>query len=369
MLRKLLIIIAVTYLCGCVSTPNQPTNNTNLTPSGKGAYILCEGLRVNNNASLYRYSFTSQTMLTTQDYYTAANPSLHLGDVANNFVNKGDTAFVAVTTSATVEIFRISTGKWINRITLPGNNRAAREIAIVNDTIGFITDFYTNSLTRFNPTTFQIIRDNIAVGYAPEGVIATDKYVFTANSGFGDYALDHPEIKAHNISVVDIATNAEIAVLPAGPDVQSLRLHPSKSKFYALYTHLPHYIRDDSLGGIIEYDAHTFQERKRWRMKIAKNFNLSLTGDTLLFLNNDGLYILPTEGDKQPELVAKSAVNEFWYGVTVCPYDGTVWVCNAKGYTTNGELLILDPTSKYQLQRKYPVGVNPNGVIFFDWNP
>ncbi|MBI3258507.1 MAG: hypothetical protein HYZ54_03365 [Ignavibacteriae bacterium] len=368
MFRNLLIIINVVCLYGCVSTPNQPANNTNLTPTGKGAYILCEGLRGNNNASLYRYSFSSSSSLTVQDYFTAANPNLHLGDVANDFINKGDTAFVAVTTSGTVEIFRISTGKWINRITLPGTNRAAREITIVNDTIGFITDFHTNSLTRFNPATFEIIADNIAVGYAPEGIIATDKYVFTANSGFGDYAYEHPEIKAHNISVIDIFSNTEIAVIPAGPDVQSLRIHPSKSKFYALYTHLPQFMKDDSLGGIVEYDAVTFSELRRWRMKIAKNFNLSLTGDTLLFLNNDGLYILPAEGNHQPKLVAKSAINEYWYGVNVCPYDGTVWICNAKGYVTNGELLILNPQNEWKQERKFPVGVNPNGVIFFDWN-
>ncbi len=368
-MRNLLIIIFIVSLYGCVDTPVPPSNNGNLTPEGKGAYILCEGLSAQNNASLYRYNFTSQTILTNQDYYNAVNPSLHLGDVANSFVKKGDTAFVAVTTGGTIEIFRISTGKWINRIMLSGSKPAPREIAIVNDSIGFITDLHKNSLTKFNPTTFEIITDNIPVGYAPEGIIATDKYVFTANSGFGDYALDHPEIKAHNISVVDIKTNIEIAVIPAGPDVQSLRLHPSKTKFYALYTHLPHFMKDDSLGGIVEYDANTFQELNRWRMKIAKSFNLTLTGDTLLFMNNDGLYILPTDGNHQPEMVAKSAINEYWYGVNVCPYDGTVWVCNAKGYTTNGEILILDPKSKFQLQRKYPVGVLPNSVMFFDWKP
>lgn len=365
---NILVIIIFACFYGCVSTPDQPNENTNLIASGKGAYILCEGLKGNNNSSLYRYSFTREASLSIQNYYSAVNPGLSLGDVANNIVQKGDTAYVAVTTGGAVEIFRISTGKWIHRITLPGSNRAAREISIVNDSVGFITDFHTHSLTRFNPATFAITHDNIMVGYAPEGVIATDKYVMTANSGFGDYAYEHPEIKAHNVSAVDILTNTEISTIPAGMNVQSLRLHPSKSKFYALYTHLPRF-DEDSLGGIIEYDATTLNELRRWNMKASKNFGLSLTGDTLLYLNNDGLYILPTDGNQSPKLVAQSAVNEHWYGVNVCPYDGTVWVCNAKGYTTNGEVLILNPKNEWKLVRKFPVGVNPNGVIFFDWNP
>ncbi len=360
-----LLLLLSLHLGGCVTTPNQPNTTIDLAPLGKGAYILCEGLQGYNNSSLYRYSFSQSSSLTLTDYYAAVNPSLQLGDIANSITKKGDTAFIAVTTGGFIEIFRISTGKWIHRIVLPGAKRAAREISIVNDTIGFITDLYTNSLTKFNPTTFSIIRDNIPVGYAPEGVITTNNYVFTANSGFGDYAFTHPDIKAHSISAVDIATNTEIAVIPAGMNVQSLRLHPTESKFYALYTHLPRFDAD-SLGGIIEYDATTFAELRRWNMKVSKNFGLSSTGDTLLYLNNDGVYILPTQGNQSATLVASSARNEHWYAVTVCPFDGTVWVCNAKGYTTNGEILIVNPKNNWKLERRFSVGVNPNSVIFFE---
>ncbi|MBS1537562.1 MAG: hypothetical protein JST20_07430 [Bacteroidetes bacterium] len=368
MLRNLLQILLLLLLTSCISTPNQPTVNSDLIPSGKGAYILCEGLQGQNNSSLYRYSFEKKTSLTSTDYFTAVNPTLHLGDIANYIAKKGDTAFVAVTTGGNIEIFRISTGKWIYRITLQGNNRAPREIVIVNDSIGYLTDFHTNSLTRFNPTTFVITKDNISVGYAPEGVVTINNYVLTANSGFGDYAYEHPEIKAHNISVVDVSTNTEIAVIPAGINVQSLRVHPTLPKFYALYTHLPRF-DSDSLGGIIEYDANTLSEIKRWNLKVSKNFGLSFSGDSLLFLNNDGLYVLNTQDNQLPKLVAKSEVNEHWYNVTVCPFDGNVWVCNAKGYTTKGEVLILNPKNNWQPEQKFNVGVNPNGIIFFDGLP
>jgi len=367
MIRSITFSIILVALFGCVSTPNQPFENSDLSPQGKGAYILCEGLQGQNNSSLYRYSFEKLSNLTTKDYFNTVNPTLQLGDIANFIVKKGDTAYVAVTVGGHIEILRISTGKWINRIILNGNNRAPREIAIVNDSIGYITDLHSNSLTQFNPTTFQVIADNISVGYAPEGIVATGNYVFTANSGFGDYAYDHAEIKAHSISVVEIKTNSEIAVLPAGINVQSLRLNSTQTKFYALYTHLPRFEKD-SLGGIIEYDALTFNELQHWKFKVSKNFGLSFTGDTLLFLNNDGLYILNTKTNTQPKLVAKSDNNEHWYSVTVSPFDGNVWICNAKGYTTKGEVQMLNPNNNWKIEQRISVGVNPNTIIFFD-NP
>lgn len=361
-----LLMIAASLLLlisGCVGTPD--VNNTtpdNLTPTGKGAYILCEGLKGQNNTTLWRYSFSNSESVTTQDYYTSVNPGMKLGDTGNALKMKGDTAYIPITSNGMIEMIKISTGKSLGRIILPGERRAPRDITIVNDSVGFISDLHTHTLTRFNPTTFELTRDMIAVGYAPESIVSTSKYVFVANSGFGDYAYDHTEIKAQNISVVDISTNTEIAVIPTGPNVQSLQLHPTKNLLYALYTHLPRFDKD-SLGGIVEIDITTFKENRRWQYKVSKNFALSQSGDSLLLLNSQGLSILHTVGDNTPNVVVKAKANENWYGVHVSPFDGSIFIANARQYTTKGEVIILN--NQWNIITTFQVGINPNAMIFF----
>lgn len=350
-------------LSGCVSTPNPAsTSNENLTPAGKGAYILCEGLRGQNNTTLWRYTYTTSQLVTSQDYYQATNPGLALGDTGNSLKIKGDTAYIPITSNGVIEVFRVTTGKSIARIVLPGTTRAPRDLTIVNDTIGYISDLHTHSLTQFNPTTFTITKDMIPVGYAPESIVSTSKYVFVANSGFGDYAYDHPEIKAQSISVVDVESNTEIAVIPIGPNVQSLQLNSQKNLLYALYTHLPRFDRD-SLGGIVEIDIQTLRETKRWAYKVSKNFTLSSTGDSLLLLNSQGLSILETVANRKPHIVAASKPNENWYGVHVSPYDGTIFIANAKQYTTKGEVLLYN--NEWKNINSFTVGINPSAMISF----
>mgnify|MGYP000880862966 CR=1 FL=1 len=361
--RQILCAVVFACLAACVSTPDVTTiPPVDLTPEGKGAYILCEGLRGQNNSTLWRYSFGQSQVVTTQDYYTTVNPGLSLGDTGNSLKIKGDTAFIAITSNGVIEFYRVSTGKSLGRIILPGANRAPRDIAIVNDSIGYISDFHTHSLTRFNPTTCTITKDFIAVGYAPESIAATSTQVFVANSGFGDYAYDHPSIKAQSISVVDIATNTEIAVIPAGPNVQSLQINHRTNRLYALYTHLPRFSAD-SLGGVIEIDISTLREIRRWPLSVSKNFALSITGDSLLLLSNKGLSILSTIGNSAPNVVAASKPNENWYGLQVSPFDGSIFIANAKQYTTKGEVIIL--TNAGQIVRTFPVGINPSQLIFF----
>jgi len=346
-----------------VGTPDVNGNSKqNLTPAGKGAYILCEGLSGQNNTTLWRYSFFHSQSVTTQDYFTSANPGLKLGDTGNALKMKGDTAYIPITSNGMIEIMNISTGKSLGRIILNGTKRAPRDITIVNDTIGYISDFHTHSLTRFNPTTFTITQDLIAVGYAPEAIVSTSKYVFVANSGFGDYAYDHPEIKAQNISIVDVATNTEIAVIPAGPNVQSLHINRAKNLLYALYTHLPRFDKD-SLGGVVEIDITTFKEIRRWPYKVSKNFALSQSGDSLLLLNSQGLSILHTVGNNTPNVVVKAKANENWYGVHVSPFDGSIFIANARQYTTKGEVILFN--QQWNIINTFQVGINPNATIFF----
>jgi DNA-binding beta-propeller fold protein YncE len=325
----------------------------------RGAYVLCEGLWRQDNATLTRFDASTATV--TNDVFSRINPGLRLGDTANDMVLKGDTLYIAVSTSRTVEIVRASTGVWLGRIRLAGNRPEPRYCTIVNDSVAFVSTLNDDSIVEFNPTTFAVRPQRISVGPAPEGIASTARYVFVANSGFGDFRAGEP--KAGTISVVDVATRREVRTLTGVPNVTRLLISPDKSRLYAVYGHL--FSQKDSLGGIVEYNTATLQELRRWRMKSPSAPAFSATADMLFYLSAAGVdaLVLAGSGVQLPVSIVKSAARESWYGLGVNPATAELWIANARDYTSNGEVIVVRTNGV--VVRRFDVGINPNSVVFF----
>jgi hypothetical protein len=325
-----------------------------------GAYILCEGLWRQDNATLSRFDNAKE--IVQNDYFASVNPSLRLGDTANDMVLKGDTLYIAVSTSRSIEILQASSGKWLGRIRLNGMKQEPRCLSIVNDTTAFCTNLNDDSITEFNPRTFTIRTARIPVGPAPEGIAATNRYVFVANSGFGDFRASEP--KAGTVSVLDVQTKQERRILTGLPNVSDIAMNRQKTRLYAAYRHLPSKI--DSLGGIAEFDAETLQELRRWRMKSPLALNFSATGDTLFYVSDGGVDLLAIRQlDAKPtSAVRKTDKNVVWYGLGVHPRSSALWICNAKDYSSQGEIIVMQTGSSAPI-RRFEVGINPNTIVFF----
>ncbi|MGA2296491.1 MAG: hypothetical protein ABSG15_02980 [FCB group bacterium] len=356
---KLKIIVTFLFLVSCVRQPNEPINSTQTQTGQNGAFILCEGLWGMDNSTLSRYDFKTGDLI--NDYFSNINSGLRLGDLANDIVIKGDTAFISVSTSKTIEVITVSTGKSLGRLYLNGNN-CPRKICIVNDTSAFITDLYANCIYEFNPKTIAWKNLNIVVGPAPEGITKSEKYLFVANSGYGDYFANKP--KAGTISVIDLINRTEVASLINLPDVIEVIYNAKNQKLYAAYNNLPSL--KDSTGGIVEFDADNFTELRRWKLN-AKSISLSQTGDSLFFLSDSGASLLNLNIiNSQPQLLIRNIINnEYWYSLAVSYYDYTIWIGNAKNYQVAGEIIIYDLKSTISPKIRFNVGVNPNKIVFF----
>ncbi|TAE25301.1 MAG: hypothetical protein EAZ92_12425 [Candidatus Kapaibacterium sp.] len=325
-------------------------------PSVSGAYILCEGLYRNDNATLSRYDAASVAVV--NDIVPLLNPNLRLGDTANNMVLRGDTLYIAVSVSRTIEIFRASTGVWIGRIRFAGTRQEPRHISIVNDSTAFVSLLNDDSIQEWNPKNFTLKGVPILVGPSPEGIAASEKYVFVANSGFGDIRAQ--EAKAGTISVIERASGREFALLGNVPNVRNLILSTDKTRLYAAYTHL--YSAKDSLGGIVEYDAVNLKELRRWRTK--EPFAPRLRNDSLLCLSAKGVELVRLgEPSAQLQTLYSSNASNIWYALALHPSNGEVWVGNARNNQVAGEVLIFHVQNKNL--RRFEVGLNPNTIVFY----
>jgi DNA-binding beta-propeller fold protein YncE len=341
-----------------VHQPDAPEKPIPPVVSKNSALILCEGLWGMDNSSLHRYDLTTGTIV--NDYFESANPGLRIGDLANNLVLSGDTGYIAVTTAKTIERFRASSGLSLGRLILTGNN-APRQICIIDSTTGFFTDLYANSVCEFNPSSMQI-KTNIPVGPAPEGITGWGNYVYIANSGYGDYLADKP--KAGTISVIDVQSGQVVNNIPAGPNVIELKVDYKNNRLFAAYYNLPS--KKDSVGGIIEYALPSLQVINHWRIA-PRSITLSATGDTLFFLANHGVaYVRVNESLSMPQMLMQNIITEdHWYSLAISPDGKSLWVCNARNYQINGEVLVFDIANPVNPKIKIPVGVNPNTVVFY----
>lgn len=350
-------------IVSCVSNPEKPEESSfDYEPSHTSLFVLCEGLWGSDNASLGYIDLVNGA--NKANFYSYMNPGKRLGDLAMDMAVIDDTAYITVSTSSSVEAFRISTGKYVGRIVFPANYMP-RKIAIVNDSSAFVTMLFQHCIMEFNPKTFELKPDFIATGPYPEGIAYCNNYLFVANSGYGDFHFDMP--KAGTISVISIAERKEIANMVCGNNSIEVCSDKLNNKIYAAYYNLPSL--KDSLGGIVEYDALSFKQTRQWRLRAAK-LCLDNSSAALYFINGNtehpgGVRVLNlNENNPEPKILIDNNTKDIWYSLLVA--NNSIWVGNAGQFQTDGIINSYSSKSPYQLLNTYKSGMNPNTFVFIN---
>lgn len=356
-MRHIILLISLLFigLAGCIKPPTEPANSLPPTAS-HGAYILCEGLWGMDNSSLDKYDFNSGDV--TINVFQTVNKQ-KLGDLASDLVVWNDFALISVTSTRTIEKIELKTGKSLGRL-LFENNRAPRKIVVISDSLAAVSDLLNHCITFFNPGTMQIIKDNILVGPAPEGLMFTGEVLLVVNSGYGDYLADKP--KAGTISVVSINSMEEIGNFYVGPNPIEILLNKKQNKFYVSYNNLPSL--KDSLGGIVEFDLSTLIETARIRTNV-RSMTLSSTSDSLLFISDSTVSFINLNGNFEKKVLIKNPnPSDIWYSLALSS-QGKIFIGNARNYQISGELLVYDNFKDLAPSQKYTLGINPNKIVFY----
>jgi hypothetical protein len=359
-MKKYLLIAVIAFLLN--SCGNEVAPDTEINFGNSGAYILCEGLQGMDNTTLYRYDAASGQML-PGDFFKRQNGVLKLGDTGTDLVVRGDTAFAVIASSGVIEIFKKSDGKSLGRIFTNAPFQSLKALCFVNDSIAFVTSGYEHSVYEINVFKREVV-GKIAVGAFPEGLDFTGKHVVVANSGYGDLGKDMP--KANTISIIDPVLKKEINNIPTGKNPIAVIANNKKNKFYVLYNNLPDSWAKDSIGGIIEYDAVTFLKNHEW--KIASQsyaFENSPDGNMLFALTPRGVEAVSLLKNiaEAEVIVPKIKKTDIWYALGIDPKSGDIWIGNARNHQVEGEVIVANKNG--EVIKTFPVGVNPNTIVFF----
>lgn len=350
-----IFIILLFSVAGCVRNPAQPPREKPSNAS-TGIYVLNEGLFGRDNSSMTFYD--RSTGIAQQNYFQLVNPGLRLGDTANSMFVYAGRGYIVMNGSNTIEIIEMATAKSLGRILLSGNP-SPRYAVVLNDTLGFVTALYTDEVLVFDPSTRNIL-GRIPVGPAPEGIVAVGGRLVVANSGLGDIRAD--ETGAGAVSIIDIASRAEIARIPVLRNCAEVSIAPDS----LVYVACTGSFSQDVVTGIVVIDAKQpavldtiFVKHHPRELALASNgFGYVITDSALVKFSWRARQVI------DPYFIRRESIEtDAWlYALGLNDPESEIYLSNARNFTTNGEVVCFDLYGNEKF--RFPAKLNPGTIVF-----
>ena len=314
-----------------------------------GMYLLNEGNMGSNKATIDYLDFSKGIYI--RNIYGERNPNVikELGDVGNDIQVYGNRLYAVINCSHKVEVMDLYTCRRIGQIDIP-NCRYIRfhgDKAYISSYVGPVSidpNAQLGAIFEVDTATLRITRQ-VTVGYQPEEFEIIDNYIYVANSG-GYRAPDYDS----TLSVVNLTDFRQVKKIPVCVNPHRVRkdqynrlwitsrgdhkdvqpqlvclqpLHPTP---YTLHHISPSemVIIGDSM---YYYGAHWSDETMSNQITYGV-FNIQ---NSLPFREGAGVgSSFITDGTEQNIKIP--------YGIQVNPYNGDIYITDAKNYVSSGQL-------------------------------
>jgi lipoprotein len=307
----------------------------------KGFYLLNQGNMGSNKASLDFYDYYKG--IYNSNTFVRANPDVgfKLGDVGNDLQIYGGRMYAVINCSNMVEVIDKHTVKHIGRFTVPNcryivfdSGKAyvssyAGPVDPSQSQLGYVVEVDTATLKETR---------RVTVGYQPEQMQIVEGKLYVANSG-GYNAPNYEK----TVSVVDLASFTEIKKIEVGINLNLIQ----KDRKGNLYISSRGNYKDIS-SNIYRLDTRTEQVTS---LGITSS-SFVILGDSLFavaleYPKKKTTYIL-YDLEKNVVLSNRFVSSEIATSIKV-PYHiafderrQSLYICDAKDYTSPGELLCFD---------------------------
>ena len=351
---KIIVLVAATLALlsvgGCMKW--EYGNEEQFSAEGRGLFITNEGNFQYGNASLSYYDPATGDV--ENEVFYRAN-AMKLGDVAQSMVIRDGIGWVVVNNSHVIFAIDIKTFKEIGRIT---NLTSPRYIHFLSDEKAYVTQIWDNRIFIVNPRTFQI------TGYIDCPNMTMESGSTEQMVQWGDYVYVNCWSYQNRILKIDTRTDKVVAELQVGIQPTSLVLDKN-GKMWTItdggYEGSPYGYEAPSLYCI---DAETFTIEKRFKFKLGdwpSEVQLNGTGDKLYWLNDD-VWEMSVDASHLPAKPFLPYRNTLYYGLTIDPVSGEVYVADAIDYQQNG--MVYRYSKDGELLDEFYVGIIPGA---FAW--
>lgn len=351
---KLVIAALVSAFVFVSCTDDNDKNETPLGDYDNGVLILNQGGFFKGNASV---SYLSDDFLTQQNnIFSLVNPTITLGDTAQDIGFYGDLAFIVLNVSNKIEVVNRYTMKHIGTIKTGLNN--PRYIAFSNGK-GFVTnwgdggsasDDFVAVLNLSNYT----VSSSMAVVEGPERIIASNSKLYVAHLGGYGYG--------NTISVIDGSTNAVSAKVNVGDVPNSLKIHDGF--LYVICGGKPSYATTETAGSFVKINVsnNVVISTINFPAKMHPS-NLDVVDSSVFYTVGSDIYRSTLAATTLPTTPLFSTTAQGVYGVySFAVHNNKIYVGDAGDYSSNGKVFIYSATGA--LEKEYTVGIIPAGFYF-----
>lgn len=342
-----------------------------------GMYLLNEGNMGSNKASIDYVDFVNGYYI--RSLYTERNPNVikELGDVGNDIQIYGNRLYAVINCSHKVEVMDAHTCKRIGQIDIPNCRyiRFARGKAYVSAYVGPVSidpDAQLGAVFEVDTATLKITGE-VTVGYQPDELDMLGEYIYVANSG--GYRVPNYD---YTVSVVERYRMKQVQKIPVG-----LNLHRLRADRYGRL-----WVSSRGDYETVPSRLHVLSRKNNTSKEMVVTDTLdipcsefTIQGDSLYFYSvawnnqseyNDISYGIIDIRTKQPvtdNFITDGTQKEIKipYGIAVNPYNGDLFVTDAKNYVSSGSLHCYDRNGK----KKWSVrtGDIPAHMTFLYKNP
>ena len=297
--------------------------------TGKGLFITNEGNFMYGNASLSYYD--PETKRVENEVFARANAQ-KLGDVARAMTMHGGLGWIVVNNSGVIFAIDPNTFKEVGRIT---GFTSPRYIHFLSDEKAYVTQIWDPRIYIVNPKTYQI-------------------------TGYVERDMDY-----HNRTLkIDTETDEVVDELVVGIQPTSLVMD-CNNKMWTItdggYEGSPYGHEAPSLYRI---DAETFKIEKQFKFKFGdwpSEVQLNGTKDKVYWLNNS-VWCMGVTADRVPVKPFLEYHNTLYYGLTINPVNGDVYIADATDYVQNG--VVLRYSAEGELLDTFTVGIIPGAFCW-----
>lgn len=349
---KILPMLISMLLAGCMEWEYGLEEDFSATDSEHGLFICNEGNFQYGNATLSFYDPATRSV--ENEVFYRAN-AMRLGDVAQSMTIHNGIGWVVVNNSHVIFAIDPTTFKEVGRIT---GLTSPRYIHFISDEKAYVTQIWDNRIFIVNPKRYEII-GHIEVPEMDMESGSTEQMV-----QLGDYLYVNCWSYQNRILKIDIKSDQIVDELTVGIQPTSLALDCNHKLWTVTdggYEGSPYGHEPPALYRI-DPESFTVEQRFDFRLGDAPSeVQLNGTKDRLYWLNDD-VWTMDVTADRVPVRPFLPYNGTIYYGLTIDPISGDVYVADAIDYTQQG--MIYRYSEQGELIDEFYVGIIPGAFCW-----
>lgn len=349
-LRLAIVVLILASSVGCMKWEYE--DGESFATSGAGLFVINEGNFQYGNASLSYYNPATKSV--ENEVFYRAN-AMKLGDVAQSMTLYGDTGWIVVNNSHVIFAIDPTTFKEKGRIE---NLTSPRYIHFLSDEKAYVTQLWDNRIFIVNPKRYEV------TGYIECPAMTMESGSTEQMVQWGKYVFVNCWSYQNRILKIDTTTDKVVAELEVGIQPTSLVVD-CYGKLWTItdggYEDSPYGYEAPSLYRI---DAETFTIEKQFRFAkgdAPSEVQLNGRGDKLYWINND-VWAMDVTADRIPVKPFIPYSDTLYYGLTIDPRSGEVYVADAIDYVQAGKIYRYSEQGE-RLDEFY-VGITPGAFCW-----